>query len=181
MRHGLRRRAIACAGIWLLALNAVVPLAAAWLSVGTADTNGDGRPDLWRYFDRSGRLVRVVVDDNYDGRPDATYDFDPVLGTRVRSEVDLDHDGQPDEVTLFRDGRVVARSAGVRGHGPALVPVHRFLHEILGPALPVAVASGAPSSATALPSAPLHTAVRQRRGTPDLLASAPRGPPPVPA
>jgi len=179
MRHALRRRRFACAGILLLVVHAVASLAAAWWAIGTADTNHDGRPDLWRYFDRSGRLVRVVVDNDYDGRPDATYEFDPVRGTRVRAVLDVDHDGAADEVALFRDGRILAESDGQRHGGPFLVPVHQFLHEALGPALLPAITSYTPSPGTTAASAPLHVGAPCHRAAPPLLTSAPRGPPAV--
>src|SRR5262249_41674646 len=36
----------------------------------TRDTNRDGRPDVWQYYDNAGVLLRVNVDTNFDGRSD---------------------------------------------------------------------------------------------------------------
>src|SRR5579864_1611504 len=95
------------------------------------DRNGDGRPDVWRTYDRRGRLTEVAFDTNFDGRSDVLeyYDqgalvrretdrnfdgrvdlvesFDRLTHERVRSIADVDYDGRADLLVLFRDGRTV--------------------------------------------------------------------------
>src|SRR4051812_13950053 len=36
----------------------------------TEDQNHDGRPDVWRAYDHQGRLARIALDTNFDGRSD---------------------------------------------------------------------------------------------------------------
>ena len=38
--------------------------------VRTDDKNRDGRPDVWRVYDRQGQLATMTVDTNFDGRSD---------------------------------------------------------------------------------------------------------------
>jgi len=109
---------------------------AAWVrsagtSVRTEDRNGDGRPDVWRFYDGRGELVRVLTDTNFDGRSDqderyvgdalvsrevdrnfdqridAIEEFDPVTHQSTRTLIDVDFDGTADVLVLFQDGRPV--------------------------------------------------------------------------
>src|SRR5579864_5757850 len=73
--------------------------------VRTEDRNGDGRPDVWRTYDRRGRLTEVAFDTNFDGRSDVLEYYDQ--GALVRSIADVDYDGRADLLVLFRDGRTV--------------------------------------------------------------------------
>jgi hypothetical protein len=99
--------------------------------VRTEDLNGDGRPDLWRTYDRQGQLTEIAVDTNFDGRSDVReyYDqgalvrretdrnfdgrvdliesFDRTTHERVRSVADVDYDGRADLLVLFHDGHAV--------------------------------------------------------------------------
>jgi hypothetical protein len=99
--------------------------------VRTEDRNGDGRPDVWRTYDREGRLTKVALDTNFDGRSDVleyfdqgvlvrretdrNFDgrvdliesFDRVTHERVRTIADLDYDGRADLLVLFDHGRAV--------------------------------------------------------------------------
>jgi hypothetical protein len=126
------RRALACASACLLVCAGI----AASLCVGTGyvrteDRNGDGRPDVWRVYDRDGRLREVGIDTNFDGRSDVreyydrgalirresdrnfndqvdlVEDFDPITHDHTRSVIDLDFDGTADRLELFADGRSV--------------------------------------------------------------------------
>jgi len=100
-------------------------------SVHTEDRNGDGRPDVWRIYDRRGHLTEIAVDTNFDGRSDVVeyYDqgalvrresdrnfdgridliesFDRTTHERVRAVADVDYDGRADLLILFRGGRAV--------------------------------------------------------------------------
>ena len=97
----------------------------------TRDTNRDGRPDVWQYYDTEGVLLRVDVDTNFDGRSDVqeSYwnghlirresdrnfddridridDFDAMTGARTRSVVDTDFNGRADLLVLLANGAPV--------------------------------------------------------------------------
>jgi hypothetical protein len=97
----------------------------------TEDRNGDGRPDVWRTYDRRGHLAEVAIDTNFDGRSDVHeyYDhgmlvsresdrnfddridlvqqFDADSSAEVRAVEDVDYDGTADRLVLFQDGRPV--------------------------------------------------------------------------
>jgi hypothetical protein len=113
---------------------AVAAAGSSWPAAGyvrTEDRNGDGRPDVWRVYDRSGHTSRVRIDLNFDGRSDVEEyyergvlvrresdrnfdgridladEFDPATGEQVRSVQDVDFDGAADLLVLFRDGQSV--------------------------------------------------------------------------
>lgn len=97
----------------------------------TEDRNGDGRPDVWRTYDRQGRLSEVAIDTNFDGRSDVheyyaggaltiresdrNFDdrvdlvqrFDSVSHEQERTVEDVDYDGTADVLTLFQGGHAV--------------------------------------------------------------------------
>ena len=99
--------------------------------VRTADQNGDGRLDIWRTYDRHGRLTQVAIDTNFDGRADVqeyyergalvrresdrdfndridlVQEFDPTTRERARSVIDVDFDGSADLLVLFQSGQPV--------------------------------------------------------------------------
>ena len=100
-------------------------------SLRTEDRNGDGRPDLWRTYDRQGRLSEVAIDTNFDGRSDVheyyedgalarresdrnfddrvdlVQQFDYTTHEQVRVVEDIDYDGTADLLVLFQGGRPV--------------------------------------------------------------------------
>src|SRR6516162_8946961 len=100
-------------------------------SVRTDDRNGDGRPDVWRTYDREGLVIEQAIDSNFDGRSDVheyyvrgalvhresdrnfddrvdlVEDFDATTHEHVRSVVDSDFDGTADLLVLFQAGRPV--------------------------------------------------------------------------
>ena len=97
----------------------------------TQDTNRDGRPDVWQYYDSRGVLLRVDIDTNFDGRFDVeeSYrdghlvrresdrnfddrvdlidDFDATTAAPTRAVVDADFDGRADLIVLLIDGKPV--------------------------------------------------------------------------
>ena len=99
--------------------------------IRTEDRNRDGRPDVWRTYDRRGQLTTVAFDTNFDGRSDVLeyYDqgalvrretdrnfdgrvdliesFDRVTHERVRAIADVDYDGRADLLVLFHHGQAV--------------------------------------------------------------------------
>jgi hypothetical protein len=143
-----------CSPLASLCAFASVAAAAVLLSlpagyVRTEDHNGDGRPDVWRAYDRHGQLAEVAVDTNFDGRSDVheyyergalvrresdrdfndrvdlIEEFDPVTREPLRSVEDVDYDGTADLLVLFQGGQPVFRkwahspTPAVPGGGPA--------------------------------------------------------------
>jgi hypothetical protein len=100
-------------------------------SIRTEDLNRDGRPDVWRAYGRDGRIARIAVDTNFDGRSDVeelyengilvrrqtdrnfddqidlVQDFDPATRQIVRSLTDVNADGVADLLILFQNGTPV--------------------------------------------------------------------------
>jgi hypothetical protein len=130
VRLSIRRLVLA---VWAIACAAILT-ASLWPApelVRTEDQNHDGRPDIWRFYDRQGRLTRVEIDTNFDGRPDhrdfyregtltrseldrnfdnrvdLIEEFDRSGRQHVRSVVDTDFDGAADLMVLFRDGEPI--------------------------------------------------------------------------
>jgi len=111
--------------------------------VRTEDHNGDGRPDVWRTYDRQAQLSEVAIDTNFDGRSDVheyyergalvrrnvdrnfndrvdlVEEFDPTTREQVRSVVDTDFDGTADLLVLFQGGQPVF-SKWMHPVGPAV-------------------------------------------------------------
>jgi hypothetical protein len=107
----------------------VWPLAAG--RTRTEDTNHDGRPDVWRYYDARGELAHITIDSNFDGYPDREEEyrdgslvrretdrnfdqrvdlieeFDSSTHQHLKSTVDADFDGRADLLVLFQDGQPV--------------------------------------------------------------------------
>jgi hypothetical protein len=97
----------------------------------TEDRNRDGRPDVWRSYARDGRVARIAVDTNFDGRSDVeefyedgalvrresdrdfndqidlVQEFDRTTQQIVRSVSDVNSDGVADLLVLFQDGQPV--------------------------------------------------------------------------
>lgn len=65
------------------------------------DVDGDGKPDIVRYYDETGKLIRQEEDSRLDGRPDTWTFYDE--GRLVRKESDTNADGQVD-LWAFYDG-----------------------------------------------------------------------------
>jgi hypothetical protein len=131
MTHRLYRLPV----VILCAVVCAAAAAVSWQpSIGyvlTEDHNGDGRPDVWRVYDRQHRLSEVSVDTNFDGRSDVheyyergalvrresdrdfndrvdlIEEFDSTTREHVRSIVDVDYDGTADLLVLFQGGEPV--------------------------------------------------------------------------
>jgi hypothetical protein len=65
------------------------------------DVDGDGKPDILRYYDETGKLIRQEEDSRLDGRLDTWTFYDE--GRLVRKESDTNADGQVD-LWAFYDG-----------------------------------------------------------------------------
>jgi hypothetical protein len=90
----------------LLAANGAVPWPTARPSLLTDDRNHDGRPDVWRWYDADGRLVRVEIDSNFDARPDDVVELDPDTSEVVREDIDTNLNGSADVLRLYAHGTV---------------------------------------------------------------------------
>jgi hypothetical protein len=115
--------------------------------VRTDDKNRDGRPDVWRMYDRQGQLATMAVDTNFDGRSDVqeyyqrgalvrresdrdfndrvdlVQEFDAITRQTVRSVSDVDFDGVADLLVLFQGGRAVY-SEWAHGSRPVVLGGH---------------------------------------------------------
>ena len=93
--------------------------------VEAKDTNGDGKPDEWRYYQGDGRqevLIRVERDRDGDGRREVVIFFEN--GKPVHSEVDRNGDGRPDITIFMKDGKPERESADTNFDGKTDVWVY---------------------------------------------------------
>ncbi|MBI4398340.1 MAG: hypothetical protein HY586_04375 [Candidatus Omnitrophica bacterium] len=72
---------------------APVPEAAPAAKQVAVDTNGDGKPDRWEYYE-SAELVRIEADTNSDGKIDELAKVEK--GKIVSAEKDSNYDGKID-------------------------------------------------------------------------------------
>jgi hypothetical protein len=159
MRTSVRRLVL---GVWAFVSAAILTISL-WPTpelVRTEDQNHDGRPDLWRYYDRQGHLTRVEIDTNFDGRTDhrdyyrdgaltrsesdrnfdnridLVEEFDLTGRQHVRSVVDANFDGAADLLVLFENGRPVHTEWATANAGTAIVAYARPIHEAGEPLTP---------------------------------------------
>ena len=72
------------------------------------DLNGDGTPDMHKFHDPQGILVRKSADLNTDGKVDIWIDYDP-SGAKEKEAFDLDFDGRIDLVEFYKNGELVRK------------------------------------------------------------------------
>ena len=91
--------------------------------VVSADTNGDGKPDVVKLFtvlEQGGEHVQQLtcrqVDLNHDGKMDIIYTYGPG-GTLMAEDFDLDFDGKFDERIYYQDGKKVRMERDMDGDG----------------------------------------------------------------
>jgi hypothetical protein len=128
------RRFLHVAAVLSVVACAAMTGVSAWSVAGrllTFDRNGDGRPDVWRWYDAHGECAQVAVDTNFDGRPDVqeyyrggklvrreldrnfdsridlVEEFTGATEEHFRTVVDTDHDGTADLLVLFEQGKPV--------------------------------------------------------------------------
>lgn len=78
------------------------------------DTNGDGRPDLFKVY-KNDQLIRVERDRNFDGEADLIQEYD--RGVIAREIHDDNFNGKPELIKIFRRGvlAIVERDPQERG------------------------------------------------------------------
>lgn len=88
--------------------SAPAPPASPFKNVDVRDTNGDGVPDLWIYYDpqKPGEIIRQEEATKGDGRVDTWSYFKD--GKLIRRDVDTKQQGRPDTV-FYYDGDKLAR------------------------------------------------------------------------
>jgi hypothetical protein len=83
--------------------------------VDQLDTNGDGKPDITRVYDKdSGHPICSVGDLNHDGRPDV-YEYFDASGTIRRREFAYDDTGVVNAVDYYENGKLVRREFDASG------------------------------------------------------------------
>src|SRR6266851_130679 len=98
----MRRQSWSALTIFLSVLVGSSALVSMWALADrtrTEDRNRDGRPDVWRSYARDGRVARIAVDTNFDGRSDVEEYYED--GALVRRESDRDFNDQIDLVQEF--------------------------------------------------------------------------------
>src|SRR4051812_32679480 len=99
MRSSLRRSLALALCLLVCAGATALSLYGSRIAVWTEDRNRDGRADVWRSYDREGRVSKVAVDTDFDGRSDVQEFYE--RGVLVRREADRDHDDRLDFVQEF--------------------------------------------------------------------------------
>ena len=79
------------------------------------DLNWDGKIDIWRYFDASGKVEREEWDTDYDGKVDDTRFFEN--GVITRAERDRNNDGRADMVRYYKSGALERKESDTNGDG----------------------------------------------------------------
>lgn len=85
------------------------------LSCRQVDLNRDGKVDLVEHFDETGQLTMAEYDFDFDGKFDQT-EF-RVNGKVVRKERDLDFDGRPDHIEYYEAEKLVRIEIDNTGNG----------------------------------------------------------------
>jgi hypothetical protein len=83
--------------------------------VESLDTNGDGKPDIRRVFDKgTGKEVCRVVDLNRDGKPDL-YEYFDASGAVRRREFCYDETGVVNAIEHYEGGKLARREVDTSG------------------------------------------------------------------
>ena len=80
----------------------------------TLDTNGDGKPDITKYYDGSGHELCRVVDLNGDGKPDL-YEYFDGGGQIRRREFCYDDSGAVNAIEFYEHGKLAQREYDISG------------------------------------------------------------------
>ena len=98
---------VACGSLFLLASGNLqsASVFAQGERVEESDTDEDGKPDEWRFYEGKADLPsRIERDRDGDGTREVVLTFQE--GKPVRSEVDRNGDGKPDLVRWMKEGRM---------------------------------------------------------------------------
>jgi hypothetical protein len=82
--------------------------------VESLDTNGDGKPDIRKVFNKSGRLMCSIVDLNHDGKIDM-YEYYDDGGNVRRREFCYDDTGQVNAIEYYDAGKLSHREYDTMG------------------------------------------------------------------
>jgi hypothetical protein len=83
--------------------------------VEAVDTNGDGKPDIQRVFDKgSGKEICRIGDLNHDGKPDL-YEYFDASGAVRRREFCYDDSGMVNAIEHYENGKLVQREYDASG------------------------------------------------------------------
>ena len=82
--------------------------------VDALDTNGDGKPDIRRFFDGAGHERCRVTDLNHDGKPDL-YEYFDTGGTVRRREYCYDDSGTVNAIETYEGGKLARREYDIGG------------------------------------------------------------------
>jgi hypothetical protein len=80
----------------------------------TLDSNGDGKPEITRYFDKSAHETCRWVDLNHDGKPDL-FDYFDASGALRRRELCYDDTGLVNAIEHYESGKMVRREFDING------------------------------------------------------------------
>lgn len=80
------------------------------------DLNGNGRIDVWRFYEDGEVLVKEAFDLDFDGVIDVWNFFDE-RGRLARKEADLSLDGQTDLWKYYENGKLVRKERDRTGNG----------------------------------------------------------------
>lgn len=107
-----------------------------------ADTNFDGKLDLWITF-VEGQIATVEVDTNFDGKPDEWRTYSG--GVLVRTKRDRNFDGKPDVWEYYVGGRLERRGVDETFDGR----VDRWERDVAPVPVDAGVADGGPRDGSA--------------------------------
>ncbi len=82
--------------------------------VEVLDSNGDGKPDIRRIYDKSGHEKCRIVDLNHDGKPDM-YEYYDASGTVRRREFCYDDTGVVNAIEYYDGGKLARREYDTTG------------------------------------------------------------------
>jgi hypothetical protein len=82
--------------------------------VETLDTNGDGKPDIRRVFNKSGHEICRISDLNHDGKPDL-YEYYDDSGNVRRREYCYDDTGAVNAIEYYDAGKLTKREYDTTG------------------------------------------------------------------
>ena len=80
------------------------------------DTDFDGKPDRWEYYDANQKIVKVGSSRANDGKEDA-WSYTDAGGNITRIDVSTRHDGKVQRVEHYQDGHLTGAEEDTDGDG----------------------------------------------------------------